>query len=194
LTTTETTRVAGRLRRYADDLRAVVPRHLARESADLLDEAAAALRELMSNSGPLSGAHRDEWLEANNRAGAVLARLNGGDAAMTAPTPAQTQREHDAEDLVTEEILDVAVEAIADPAGDYAQVFREELRTALRAVAPLIAARVELKLAAEPMRTAEARLVAAEREACAKIAEDYANRQSQNSAIAAAIRARGETE
>jgi hypothetical protein len=99
-----------------------------------------------------------------------------------------------ADDLVTEEILDVAVEAIADPAGDYAQVFREELLTALRAVAPLIAAR------ADPYKRQERehieRAVAAEREVIAKIVketEDWNDCLEACNYILAAIRARGET-
>jgi recombinational DNA repair ATPase RecF len=48
-----------------------------RAAADIIDELSAALRELMSNSGPLSGAHRAEWVEAVNRAGVALAAARG---------------------------------------------------------------------------------------------------------------------
>jgi hypothetical protein len=100
-----------------------------------------------------------------------------------------------AEDLVTEEILDAAVEAIADPAGDYAQVFRDELLTALRAVAPMIAARSTTYLR-NSTYDAVGHAVAAEREAIAQIVketDDWDDCLEASNHILAAIRARGET-
>jgi hypothetical protein len=104
-----------------------------------------------------------------------------------------------ADDLVTEEMLDVAVEAIADPAGDYAQVFREELLTALRAVAPMIAERARFRNEQATGLQWNAAWVSgarAEREAIAKIVkatEDWDDCLEASNHILAAIRARGET-
>jgi hypothetical protein len=102
---------------------------------------------------------------------------------MTAPTPAQTQREHDADDLVTEELCEQFWGAYVG-SGSY--------RAALRAVAPMIAAR-GLELAQIDMGALFPEAVAAEREANAKIAETYPYDVEGSDLIAAAIRARGET-
>jgi acetylornithine deacetylase/succinyl-diaminopimelate desuccinylase-like protein len=110
----------------------------------------------------------------------------------------------EADDLVTAEIDDAFARAYYEADGPNNG---EAVHAALRAVAPMIAARAELKLAAEPMSAAEARLVAAEREAIARIvalqAETWRAVGGDTDAsyraslvfrdIAAAIRARGET-
>jgi hypothetical protein len=129
---------------------------------------------------------------------------------MTAPTPAQTQREHDADDLVTEEMVDVAgavYDAYRDRFTDrgYEAPGWECIQAALRAVAPMIAAR-----ATEPAmyQIIAGPAVAAERERCAKIADGKRSEAElvfssthdplshgalmASEAIAAAIRARGE--
>jgi hypothetical protein len=120
---------------------------------------------------------------------------------MTAPTPAQTQREHDADDLVTEEMV-VKASAAYD---EVTNVNFKAMRDALRAVAPMIAAR-----ATEPAmyQIIAGPAVAAERERCAKIADGKRSEAElvfssthdplshgalmASEAIAAAIRARGE--
>jgi hypothetical protein len=108
---------------------------------------------------------------------------------MTAPTPAQTQREHDpADDLVTEEMVEVAKRAKRHNGDDG----HDGMAAALRAVAPMIAARA---VAAERAHwddeewAAGSAAVAAEREAIAQMVEGFGN----DPKIAAAIRARGET-
>jgi hypothetical protein len=108
---------------------------------------------------------------------------------MTAPTPARTQHRHDADDLVTDEMIGDAFCAWHGARGTDA----ERIDAALRAVAPMIVARVARADTATQW-------VAAEREACAKIAADRAEEgehgtwQAQEGLIiAAAIRARGET-
>jgi hypothetical protein len=104
---------------------------------------------------------------------------------MTAPTPAQTQREHDADELVTEEMIAEAARAAFPGGWELSDKIR--VHDALRAVAPMIAAR-----AAENMAIDSDKFVLAgrelEREACAKIAWDKGGYS-----IGAAIRARGET-
>jgi hypothetical protein len=78
---TETTRAA----RLVDELRAVSDADdgsswnagLMGEAADLLDEAAAALREMMTATGPICGLDPAEVIDARERARAVLAALNG---------------------------------------------------------------------------------------------------------------------
>jgi hypothetical protein len=116
---------------------------------------------------------------------------------MTAPTPAWTQREHDADDLVTEDMINEAI-----------RVYRADERIdkclgkILRAVAPMIAARAmdDDKIRDRVVVIAK-RMVAAEREACARLAADMGRAWEADGigddgaaeAIAAAIRARGET-
>jgi hypothetical protein len=108
-----------------------------------------------------------------------------------------TETKNLADDLVTDEMVEIAHEVMVADHGD----FRDDLAAALRAVAPMIAARattdagVRLTMASS-VRLAERR----EREACAKIAENRAEEgecgtwQAQEGLIiAAAIRARGET-
>jgi hypothetical protein len=120
---------------------------------------------------------------------------------MTAPTPAQTQREHDADDLVTEEMVEAALEAEDALCAHGRRVSVEDcMRAALRAVAPMIAARAaEYTDICGRYRTA---VIAAEREACAKMLDHAAARYMASGNtdiaadcrfIAAAIRARGET-
>jgi hypothetical protein len=75
--------------------------------------------------------------EAGEEAAKALV-LAFGDAAMTAPTPAQTQPRHDADDLVTDEMIKLAVEALWDNDNSRGG---GGVAAALRAVAPLIAAR-----------------------------------------------------
>jgi hypothetical protein len=92
-----------------------------------------------------------------------------GDAAMTAPTPAQTQHRHDAGDLVTEEMVDAAFEAWYGV--HHTGNWRGAVEAALRAVAPMIAARAaEFTDICGRYRTA---VRAAEREACAQVADDF---------------------
>jgi hypothetical protein len=122
---------------------------------------------------------------------------------MTAPTPAQTQREHDADDLVTEEMVESARAALrAHP--DFVNLIPTTwMRDVLLAVAPMIAARAFEQCRHIPgLEGKFAWRVGAreEREACAKIAENRAEEgecgtwQAQEGLIiAAAIRARGET-
>jgi hypothetical protein len=95
------------------------------------------------------------------------------------------------DDLVTEEMVTYAMEAY-----DGARISNEEpawarpMQAALRAVAPMLAAR------ADPYKRQERehikRAVAAEREACAHLVETMLDRIIAGQ-IAAAIRARGET-
>jgi hypothetical protein len=130
---------------------------------------------------------------------------------MTAPTPAQTQREHDADDLVTEEMVNAAGEAYDAYRARFTDRGRDAppgwecIQAALRAVAPMIAAR-----ATEPAmyQIIAGPAVAAERERCAKIADGKRSEAElvfssthdplshgalmASEAIAAAIRARGE--
>jgi hypothetical protein len=120
-----------------------------------------------------------------------------------------------ADDLVTEEMVEAAVEAVADENGDFYIELWSELAVALRAVAPMIAARaLKPRLGATAQELARHigdyslpgndyesflvginALVAAEREACAKLAESHKEGWSHETQkdIAAAIRARGET-
>jgi hypothetical protein len=86
----------------------------------------------------------------------------------------------EADDLVTAEICELFLSHYAH-GGTYC--------AALRAVAPMIAARLSYD---DKLRTCE-RAVAAEREACAKIVEGYERYAFVTGQIAAAIRARGET-
>jgi hypothetical protein len=125
--------------------------------------------------------------------GRIAAAL--GEIAMTEPTPAQTQREHDADELVTEEMTDKAAAKLFVLGWNVSDA---GVRAALRAVAPLIAARALErweKASAEGMRRADAMARQEEREACAKTADEYAAKSVFGYAtiIAAAIRARGET-
>jgi hypothetical protein len=116
---------------------------------------------------------------------------------MTAPTPAQTPREHDADDLVTEEMIEqcLAAAVAAAPDGE-----RSAITACLRAVAPMIAARARAQTNEASFGELQAAwvhslnsVVVAEREACAKIAETYPYDVEGSDLIAAAIRARGET-
>jgi hypothetical protein len=91
----------------------------------------------------------------------------------------------EADDLVTEEIEERAKRVFGSPNS----IEAEQLIAALRAVAPMIAARLSYD---DKLRTCE-RAVAAEREACAKIVEGYERYAFVTGQIAAAIRARGET-
>jgi hypothetical protein len=118
---------------------------------------------------------------------------------MTAPTPAQTQREHDpADDLVTEEVIIQAASVFTNRVSRTHTVV-ESIEAALRAVAPMIWQQAYRSAHDEILRA-----VAAERERCAKIAEKLPHLHSYTSdrltygqevadAVAAAIRARGET-
>jgi hypothetical protein len=116
---------------------------------------------------------------------------------MTAPTPAQTQPQHDADDLVTDEMVTLALKAEEDFIAP-----RSRMRAGLRAVAPMIAARAmdDDKIRDRVVVIAK-RMVAAEREACARLAADMGRAWEADGigddgaaeAIAAAIRARGET-
>jgi hypothetical protein len=98
------------------------------------------------------------------------------------------------DDLVTEEIVKAATMASLRANSPFAA---DNMLVALRAVAPMIAARA---VAAERAHwddeewAAGSAAVAAEREACAQIAENVAPSMSGTAGrIAAAIRARGET-
>jgi hypothetical protein len=101
------------------------------------------------------------------------------------------------DDLVTEEMVKAARAA-------YEQVESYEfcmiaLEDALRAVAPMIAARSRYARTGDLIEAEQVARVAAEREACAKIADKFPRGMSQtlqapSDAIAAAIRARGETQ
>jgi hypothetical protein len=82
--TTETARAAERLRGIRICMGLPWPAEYRQhvfdslgESADLLDEAAAALREMMTATGPICGLDPAEVIDARERARAVLARLNG---------------------------------------------------------------------------------------------------------------------
>jgi hypothetical protein len=122
---------------------------------------------------------------------------------MTAPTPAQTRPQHDPGDLVTEEMVTAAYDAIKaagrDPMPTEDDIIREEAIAALRAVAPMIAARALLrweKASAEGMRRTDAMARQEERERCAQIAEDHCTTDLVAPVcafIASEIRARGET-
>lgn len=129
---------------------------------------------------------------------------------MTAPTPAQAQQQHETtEDLVTEEMVAAFLRVMPlDDCGMGAEL-RAEVAAALRAVAPLIAARALEK----PFLDAYAApAVAAEREAIARLADSRAavwararsnadngdetisnatHREAEAKDIAAATRARG---
>jgi hypothetical protein len=104
------------------------------------------------------------------------------------------------EDLVTEEMIEAAARAIREagrqPQPTEDDIIREEAIFALRAVAPMIAARVASKLLAADWGESVGRAVAAEREACAKIVDDYfggfAVGDHSLAGLPAAIRARGE--
>jgi hypothetical protein len=96
---------------------------------------------------------------------------------------------HDADDIVTEEMVRAAGQALCDYQGDPSgrwNYYEEEARFVLRAVAPMIAARAQLSSRIEP---AVLTLIAAEREAIAQLVEGFGN----DPQLAAAIRARGET-
>jgi hypothetical protein len=118
---------------------------------------------------------------------------------MTAPTPAQTQRQHDTPaDLVTEEMVDAAMRAIRRYVfmdGDR-RIIAEE---ALRAVAPMIAARLIEKHSDTYSALRDAR--AAEREGCARACDAIAAQLREDGCeqevwtahdCATHIRARGE--
>jgi hypothetical protein len=103
----------------------------------------------------------------------------------------------DADDLVTDEMVKAAGQALCDYQGDPSgrwNYYEEEARFVLRAVAPMIAAR-----AAEHFDCSwvTGHAVAAEREAIARFAEQWMEQRafwpSHAEALAAAIRARGET-
>jgi hypothetical protein len=100
---------------------------------------------------------------------------------------------HDADDIVTEEMIVHAASALCDVPGDLNNVPKYRLAdVAIRAVAPMIAARAQDAM----MREWPAQVIReAEREACAQIAETLTIGEwdSFRTAIAAAIRARGET-
>jgi hypothetical protein len=111
---------------------------------------------------------------------------------MTEPTPAQTQRGHDADELVTEEMIDKAAAKLFVLGWNVSDA---GVRAALRAVVPLIAARALARwetASAEGMRRADAMARQEEREACAHLVETMFDRIIAGQ-IAAAIRARGET-
>jgi hypothetical protein len=107
-----------------------------------------------------------------------------------------------ADDLVTEEMVEKAVAAMrvvgTEGAATEEDLYREEAAAAIRAVAPMIAARAFEQCRHIPgLEGKFAWRVGAreEREACAKIAEvmDADGLGCSGPAIAAAIRARGET-
>jgi hypothetical protein len=122
-----------------------------------------------------------------------------------------------ADDLVTAEMVKAAGQALCDYQGDPSgrwNYYEEEARFALRAVAPMIAARAVIDKGYRDLqawRDGNEVGRAAEREACAKIAEGLELRWEQDwrrgrgvndqlrggadaaNVIAAAIRARGET-
>jgi hypothetical protein len=65
---------------------------------------------------------------------------------MTAPTPAQTQREHDADDLVTEEMVEAVATALVNINGEEPWgAYCGSVRAALNAVAPMIAAAIRAR-------------------------------------------------
>jgi hypothetical protein len=110
-----------------------------------------------------------------------------------------------ADDLVTEEMIHVAAECLDYPSVYMGGPREQSKRTAarlLRAVAPMIAARAmdDDKIRDRVVVIAK-RMVAAEREACARLAADMGRAWEADGigddgaaeAIAAAIRARGET-
>jgi hypothetical protein len=113
-----------------------------------------------------------------------------GDAAMTAPTPAQTQQKHDpADNLVTDDMISIVVSAIRSKGCRVDVRAEERLAEALRAVAPMIAARScdHINREATALKEMARELMDAGWEEAA----DYVMERSD--AIAAAIRARGET-
>jgi hypothetical protein len=110
-----------------------------------------------------------------------------------------------ADDLVTEAMMDVAAAAFENSDATHDGTLDDGLRAALRAVAPMIAARAFEQCRHIPgLEGKFAWRVGArdEREACAKIAEQhgeashdvgYFGVSNAAASIAAAIRARGET-
>ena len=84
---------------------------------------------------------------------------------MTAPTPAQTQREHDADDLVTEEMVTMATAAFH--AVNRLQA-ADGIEASLRAVAPMIRREVLI-----PVNYAMKLAVEQERKACEHIARQH---------------------
>jgi hypothetical protein len=101
-----------------------------------------------------------------------------------------------ADDIVTEEMEERAKRVFGSPNA----IEAEQLIDALRAVAPMIAARARMEANEASFPEAQrlvSKAVANEREACAKIAEEHCTSDLVALVcgfIAAAIRARGETE